>query len=58
VARLKVASAVKVAVASAVIGHQAVGRMVTVPAAIEAHAGTVPVAAAHSRWRRRSSWKN
>jgi hypothetical protein len=58
VARLKVVSGVRVGVASAAIVLQGIGRTVTVPAAIEARAATVPVAADPSRWLRKSSWKN
>ena len=54
----RVVSAVKVAVANAVIGPPVVVLMVIDPAAIEARVVTVPVAAAHSRWLRRLNSKN
>jgi hypothetical protein len=46
------------------IGPRAIVRTVTVPAAIEeaieavTGAATVPVAAGHSKWRPKSSWKS
>gem|GEM_PF-5819559 len=44
-----------VVIVPVVTGLQAIGRTVIAPVVIGARAVTVPVAAAHSRWRPRSS---